>query len=247
MKKVIETTEENPRESLEKAIREGDLETLLRKAGELHGHFCSYLAYGVKAGYLAVKELGIKNMGMEEVVAIVETNNCFSDGIQMVTGCTFGNNSLIFKDVGKTAVTVAKRDGSAVRIVLDPAYEKAVKDEYREANELWEKIVIKRDKATREEQDRMMKLFADMAFKELKKPAERMFRITKMRIETPDYAPIFQSAICSICGESTYKPLIRDGKPICLECAGNAYFLLDGAGIHRSKKEDKTVGRTVNR
>lgn len=245
---MIETAiEKAPREALEKAIREGDLETLLRKAGELHGHFCSYLAYGVKAGYLAVKELGIKNMGMEEVVAIVETNNCFSDGIQIVTGCTFGNNSLIFKDVGKTAATIAKRDGEAVRIVLDPAYEESVKDEYREANELWEKIVVRRIEATRKEQERMMELFAEMAFKELRKPAEKMFRITKMRIELPDYAPIFESAVCSICGEKTYKPLIRDGKPVCVECAGDAYFLLDGAGIHRSKEKDKPMSGIVER
>ncbi|MCL4502615.1 MAG: FmdE family protein [Deltaproteobacteria bacterium] len=41
------------------------------------------------------------------MVAIVECNNCFTDGIQAVTGCTFGNNALIFQDLGKTAVTVA--------------------------------------------------------------------------------------------------------------------------------------------
>jgi len=74
----------NPRREIEHFIEKGDLEALLRKAAELHGHFCSYLAYGVKAGYIAVKELGIKSNGMEELIAIVETNNCFSDGIQIV-------------------------------------------------------------------------------------------------------------------------------------------------------------------
>jgi formylmethanofuran dehydrogenase subunit E len=42
---------EKPREEIEKLIQKGDLEALLGKAAELHGHFCSYLAYGVKAGY----------------------------------------------------------------------------------------------------------------------------------------------------------------------------------------------------
>ncbi len=192
---------------------------------------------------MAVRELGIESRGMEEVVAIVETNNCFSDGVQMVTGCTFGNNSLIFKDVGKTAVTVARRDGTAVRIVLDPSYEEEVGDEYREANELWEKIVVERAEASKEEQERMMSLFAEMAFKELKKPAEKMFRITKLKVKVPDYAPIFESAVCSICGEKTYKPIIRDGKPVCLECAGEAYFVLDGAGIRRSEGRKQTDKR----
>ena len=71
----------------------------------------------------------------------------------MITGCTFGNNGLIYKDVGKTAVTVAKRDGTAIRIVLDPIYERSIKEEYSEANKLWEKIVVKREEATREEHD----------------------------------------------------------------------------------------------
>jgi len=228
---------ENPREEIERLIRKGDLEALLRKAAEVHGHFCSYLAYGVKAGYIAVKELGIESTGMEEVIAIVETNNCFSDGVQIIAGCTFGNNGLIYKDVGKTAVTVAKRDGTAIRIVLDPAYEESIWEEYSEAHDLWEKIVVKREEATPREHERMMKLFAEMAFKELKKPAEKMFKITRMRIKTPEYAPIFNSVICPVCGEKTYKPVMHDGKLVCMSCAGAEYYLLDGGGIQRRRGE----------
>lgn len=225
---------ENPREEIEKLIQRSDLEALLRKAAELHGHFCSYLTYGVKAGYIAIKKLGIKSAGMEEVIAIVETNNCFSDGIQIITGCTFGNNALIYKDVGKTAVTVAKRDGTAIRIAIDPIYEKSIEKEYSEANGLWEKIVVKREEATRQEHNRMMKLFAEMAFKELKKSADKMFRITRMKINTPQYAPIFNSVICQVCGEKTYKPATHNGKLVCINCAGVNYYFLDGRGIQRS-------------
>ncbi|MGD2148734.1 MAG: FmdE family protein, partial [Anaerolineae bacterium] len=61
---------ENPREPIEAMIREGDLEGLLKKAGELHGHFCPYVALGVRAGYTALTALGIEhNLGMEEVIA----------------------------------------------------------------------------------------------------------------------------------------------------------------------------------
>ena len=71
---------------------------------------------GVKASARAVRELRVASKGMEEVVAIIETNNCFSDGVQMVTGCSFGNNALIYRDYGKTAVTLAKRTGEALRV-----------------------------------------------------------------------------------------------------------------------------------
>ena len=228
---------ENPREETEKLVQKGDLEALLRKAAELHGHFCSYLTYGVKAGYIAIKELGIKNSGMEEAIAIVETNNCFSDGIQIITGCTFGNNALIYKDVGKTAVTVAKRDGTALRIALDPIYEKSIEKEYSEANRLWEKVVVKREEATQQEHSRMMELFAEVAFKELKKPADKMFKITRMKINTPEYAPIFNSVICPVCGEKTYKTVMHKGKLVCMDCAGVNFSILDGRGIQRSRTE----------
>jgi formylmethanofuran dehydrogenase subunit E len=224
---------EKPREEIEQLIQKGDLESLLNKAAELHGHFCSYLAYGVKAGYIGIKEIGSKNIGMEETVAIVETNNCFSDGIQIITGCTFGNNALIYRDVGKTAVTLTRRDGSAIRIVLDPIYEKSLEMEYPEANELWEKIVVKREKATPQEQSRLMELFAEQAFSELKKPVDKMFRITRMRIDMPSYAPIFNSVICPLCGEKTYKPTILNGKSVCKDCAEANYCVLNGKGIQQ--------------
>ena len=230
---------ENPRREIEHFIEEGDLEALLRKAAELHGHFCSYLAYGVKAGYIAIKELGIKSRGMEELIVILDTNNCFSDGVQVVTGCTLGNNGLIYRDVGKTAVTVAKRDGTAIRIVLNPEYEESIKAEYSEANALWEKIIARREKATENEQKRMMELFAEMAFKELRKPAELMFKISWTRINVPDYAPIFKSIVCPICGEKTYKPVTRNGQQLCIDCAKADYYILDGSGIKKSMVKAK--------
>ena len=97
------------RAAVETMIRSKDLEGLLRHAETMHGHRCPYLALGVKAGQYAMDYLDQENTGMEEMVAIVECNNCFTDGIQVVTGCTFGNNALIYKDLGKTAVTVARR------------------------------------------------------------------------------------------------------------------------------------------
>ena len=103
---------ENPRDEIEKAVAAGNLPRLLAISGMLHGHFCPFSALGVKAGARAMKDLQATSAGMEELVAIVETNNCFSDGIQIVTGCTFGNNSLIYKDFGKTAFTLARPMGA---------------------------------------------------------------------------------------------------------------------------------------
>jgi formylmethanofuran dehydrogenase subunit E len=129
---------------------------------------------------------------------------------------------------------VAKRDGTAIRIALDPIYEQSIEEEYSEANGLWKKIVVNREEATRKEHNRMMELFAEMAFKELKKPSDKMFRIARMKINTPEYAPIFNSVICPVCGEKTYKPFMHNGKLVCMDCAGVNYYVLDGGGIQRS-------------
>ena len=228
----------NPREEIESLIRTEDLEGLLMKAGELHGHFCPYLALGVRAGSIALKALGVeRTTGMEKVVAIVETNNCFSDGVQMVAGCTFGNNALIYRDLGKTAVTVAKRDGTAVRVALKAEYADAFGFKYPEAHALFEKIVINREEATQAEHKKLMRLWAKSSFEQLELPEEEVFNVEHTEIEVPPFAPMFASVRCSVCGENVMetRARVKDGKPICMECAAAEHYLLDGAGISIEK------------
>ncbi|MEA3374765.1 MAG: FmdE family protein [Chloroflexota bacterium] len=231
---------ENPRTPIEAMIREGDLEGLLKKAGELHGHFCPYVALGVRAGYTALKALGIeRNVGMEEVIAIVEVNNCFSDGIQMTTGCSFANNAMIYHDVGKTAVTVARRDNSgavateAVRVAVRADYSASFDERYPEAHKLFEKIVRNREEPTPEERKRLSQLWAETSYRQLDLPEEEIFTVERKQIDLPSYAPILDSVICSVCGESVMetKARLRGGEPVCIPCAGAERYVLDGSGI----------------
>ena len=76
-------------------IQDNNFQGLLYHAEALHGHFCNYLAYGVIGGAAAIRYLEVRNTGMEEVIDIVVTNSCFTDGVQIVTGCSFGNNALV--------------------------------------------------------------------------------------------------------------------------------------------------------
>ena len=222
------------RKDIEGLIKKGDLRGLLEKTGELHGHFCSHSALGVKAAYLAMREFGIVNTGMEEIVAIVETNNCFSDGIQMVTGCSFGNNSLIYKDYGKTAVTVAKRDGTAIRIALNPNFEESRAEKYPEANALFEKLVVRREEPTPEESTRLMQLSEEIAVELLDADDSKLFTIERKTITLPEYAPIFASVRCSRCGENVMETRVRmrDGKPVCIPCSGDEHYAMKGDGIY---------------
>lgn len=221
------------RMEIEEMIDRNDLQGLLKKAGELHGHFCNYLTYGVIAGLHAIKRLGVTNTGMEEIIAVVETNNCFSDGVQMVTGCSFGNNALIYRDFGKTAVTVTRRDGQAIRLVLNPEFEDSREVEYPEAYGLFDKLVVKREEGSPEEFARFMGLFAEMSQRELHMPVEEIFLIKEEKISLPDFAPIFDSVKCAGCGENVMKSraIEKDGTYLCIPCSKHEYLELNGSGI----------------
>ena len=218
---------------IENMIESDDLSGLLQEAGKLHGHHCNYLSYGIVAGLYCIKKLGITNTGMEEIIAIVETNNCFSDGIQMVTGCSFGNNALIFRDYGKTAVTVSKRDGRAVRLVLQPEFEDSRENEYPEAYELFNKFVVQREQGNPADLAKMMELFAEMSSKELNMKAETIFKIEEKKIGVPDFAPVFESVQCTKCGENVMRSraIEKEGSHYCTPCAREPFFELNGSGI----------------
>ena len=60
-------------------------------------------------------------LGLRELVAIVENDTCAADGIQVVTGCTFGKGNFIFRDWGKMAATFYDRNKKrGVRISISP-------------------------------------------------------------------------------------------------------------------------------
>ena len=101
-----------PRIEIQNHISNNRTDLLMIGAAQMHGHYCPGLAMGIMAAVYAIRYLD----EMKDLTAIVETNNCFSDGIQWVTGCSFGNKKLIYKDLGETAFTLVSGNGKSVRI-----------------------------------------------------------------------------------------------------------------------------------
>jgi len=227
----------DPREEIKTLLVKGDLKKLLEKGGELHGHYCSHMALGVMAAYIAFKKLGITDStGMEEILAIVECNNCFVDGIQAVSGCTLGNNALIYKDLGKTAVTfIDRKTNKAVRLAAKYSADNAAKDpETAEAMALFDRAVRKREDLSPEERKRMKELWTKMSFGTLSKPESEIFDVRFVEPEKIPYAPIFDSVKCSVCGENVMETHARmkENKPYCISCASSDYWMVAGRGIH---------------
>ncbi|RCW58685.1 tRNA (N6-threonylcarbamoyladenosine(37)-N6)-methyltransferase TrmO [Halanaerobium sp. ST460_2HS_T2] len=230
---TLSLQKKTPRYRINKLIRYQNLHDLLLKTGELHGHYCPFLALGVLAAADALKRLVAENDGMEDLLAVVESNSCFSDGIQYVAGTTFGNNSIIYRDFGKTAVTFVKRKNSSENLryyLKDPDF---IEREYPEAAELFKKVIAER-RGSKKEQQKMKELWQQIAFEIIEADPDKYFKIEEnAEIKLPDYAPIFADAECSKCGERLMaaKAVQKDDKVLCRDCAESSYYQLDGSGI----------------
>ncbi|NJE05401.1 formylmethanofuran dehydrogenase [Thermococcus sp. M36] len=221
--------------TLNRLVDERDVEGILKYAREFHGHVCPYLALGIRASLVAMDKLGVGRLDYsgsvdESVLAIVEINSCFTDGVQVATGCTLGNNSLVYLDLGKTALTLVKRSTwEGVRVYADA--ERLAKYYPPGATELFNKVVRER-KGTSEERARLWELWEEAAHRMLHIPTEE-FKIERVKVPPIEQAPIFESVRCSECGElvMSTRAVHVDGKPFCLRCAGERYLGVIGRGI----------------
>jgi formylmethanofuran dehydrogenase subunit E len=143
---------------------------------------------------------------------------------------------LVYKDLGKTAVTfIRRKEAKAVRVMVTYDPEKMRQDpEAQEAMALFDRAVKKREKLAPAERERMTELWTKMSFAILKKPESEVFDITAVEPETVEYAPIFESVRCSVCGEKAMetRARIKDSKPVCVACANDSYWIVAGRGIH---------------
>ena len=92
-----------------------------KRCEAFHGHVCGGLAIGYLAATAGLDWLRENRALDEELVAIVETDACCVDAIQVLTGCTFGKGNLVYKDYGKMGFTFFnRRSGQGVRLSMNP-------------------------------------------------------------------------------------------------------------------------------
>ncbi|MCD6324576.1 MAG: TraR/DksA C4-type zinc finger protein [Desulfurococcales archaeon] len=212
---------------------------LIERAREFHGHVCPFLVLGLRASEIAMRELEVGKAGLaesvgENLLAIVEVNNCFADGVQVATGCTFGNNSLIYVDLGKNAVTLLRRgDRKGVRVYVDA---ELLSRKYfsEEVNDLFEKVVVRRE-GSEEDVRKLSMLWEELGFAMAEMPEEEFVIQEVEVVEELERAPIFESVRCSKCGELAMATRIMyvDDVPMCLACADKAVNAVIGRGISK--------------
>jgi len=213
---------------------------LIEKAKWFHGHICPYLVLGLRMSEIAMKRLGVSRAGEAEtinegILAIVEANNCMADGTQIATGCTLGNNSLIYIDSGKNALTLVKRGNwRGVRVYMDG---EKLSSKYfsKEALELFDKVVRRRE-GNKEDREKLSKLWEETGLKMAELPEEE-FVIEEVEVEPLERAPIFESVRCARCGELVMitKAVKVGDVYLCRACAGALLEAVIGHGIQSIK------------
>jgi formylmethanofuran dehydrogenase subunit E len=188
-----------------------------KKCVEFHGHACPGLSIGFRAAQAAMDWLKENRAEDEELVAIVETDACGADAIQVLTGCTFGKGNFLYRDFGKQAFTLlGRKSGRGVRVCLRPG---ALEPTERH-RQLIERI--QKNEATREEQEEFARLHQERSREILEKSLEELFTLKEISQTLPPKARIEPSKQCQVCRELAMasKIQVRDGKEVCRSCLG---------------------------
>jgi len=186
-----------------------------KRCTDFHGHICPGLSIGYHAAKAGMSWLEENRAMDEEVVAIVETNACGADAMQVITGCTFGKGNFIHKDHGKSVFTLlGRKSGKGVRIAMKPG----VIELSERHHELMGKI--REESATEDEWKEFWAIHHQKSREILEKPVKELFTIRSVNMTLPPKARIEPSINCEQCGEPTMasKLLEKDGQKLCRDC-----------------------------
>ncbi|MCB2156485.1 tRNA CCA-pyrophosphorylase [bacterium] len=199
-----------------------DARTYYEAGLQLHGHKCPAMPMGLRVGAAAMNMLGVERSKDGQLVALVEIGEnhcatCFADGVQMITGCTFGKGNIQRLHYGKWGLTlVEKKSGRAVRVTPKAEAMQANKQssffkDYREkgipASEVPEEVI------------------APLVERVMSAPEEDLLIVSDVfeyALESPPHS--FAGFVCDICGEMTVEPYgrILNDKKVCIPCREKA-------------------------
>ncbi len=186
---------------------------------KFHGHKCPAMPMGLRVGAAAMNALGVERTGDGDIIAILELGEnhcatCFADGIQVITGCTYGKGNISKTHKGKWGLTLVERKTKrAVRISPTATAMMGNKKspfftEYRGKGIAATKVP---PKVVNPLVDRVMNM-----------DDENLFFISDIfTYDLKEQPHSFNGFICEECGEMTVMEYgrIKDDKKVCIDCA----------------------------
>ncbi|MBW1759865.1 MAG: formylmethanofuran dehydrogenase [Deltaproteobacteria bacterium] len=186
-----------------------------KRCEAFHGHICPGLSIGYKAARAGMDRLRETRSEDEEIVAIVETDACCADAVQVLTGCTFGKGNFIYKDHGKMVFTfLSRKTGEGVRVAMRPGAFEPDEGHFK----LLQKVIG--GTADEKEKER----FGEPHFKRscdiLEMTADQLFVIEPVKTDLPPKAEIQPSEPCDRCGEPAMrtKLVLQGTHRVCRDC-----------------------------
>ncbi len=189
------------------------------EAGQMfHGHKCPAMPMGLRVGAAALNKLGVERSQDGQLLALVEIGEghcatCFADGVQMITGCTFGKGNIKRLNLGKWGLTlVDTTTNRAVRVA--PTAEAMQGNKKTEFFTEYRMKHIPASKVPAEIIDPLIE-------KVMNAPEDKLLVSGEVfDYETPPKVETFSSFVCDICGEMVVEGYGRplDGQKVCQPC-----------------------------
>jgi formylmethanofuran dehydrogenase subunit E len=190
-------------------ISNPDLHTLLERSASLHRHLCPRQVLGVRAGLYAGRLLPAEfPQTGKRILAMVETDGCFADGVSVASGCSLGHRTMRLADYGKVAVTF-----------IDTACQQALR--FSPLPDLRARAIASVAQAASR-----WHAYLD-AYRQLGE--EELFAVRSVEINFDLAALIGKPgtrAVCGHCGEEilNQREIVRGGATLCRSCAGESYW-----------------------
>jgi len=200
-----------------------ELQTLLEQSSSRHDHLCPRQVLGVRMGLLARKTFGLAggDNPKKRLLAILETDGCFADGVEVATGCTVGHRTLRLEDYGKIAATfVDTHTRRALRMAPAPNLRERAFD------------CIPRE--TRH-------YFAQLRAYQVM-PDSELLMLQEVSLNTPMEQILSHPGVrakCELCGEEIIneREVVQDGFTLCLPCAQGGYYRLTQESVFHLFRE----------
>lgn len=182
---------------------------LLAQTAARHDHLCPRQVIGVRMGMYAADLLDLElPQSDKRLIAFVETDGCFADGVSVATGCSLGHRTMRLMDFGKVAATfVDTKTERAVRIYPHAESRSNARLCLPDARSRWHAQLEAYQVMPVEQMLCWQPVTLTIALKQLiSRPGVRVN--------------------CAVCGEEIIneREVIVDGQAICRACAGDHYY-----------------------
>ena len=112
----------------------------LEEAEKFHGHLGPYLVIGMRIGEYAMEQLGITpyfDLKVEVECPPKPPVRCLVDGLQLVTGATYGKANILVKEQNKhvRAKITSTKNNREIQIELHPDIPRKIERWYQEMSE----------------------------------------------------------------------------------------------------------------